>query len=327
MSQVVIQNRVVVLGAAGFIGYHIADSLSKLTSQKMLIVDNFVRGVRDKEFLRLIASPNIEFIERDLSLEVSYHGLFEGDDIVINCAAMNGTKNFYLNSTGVVRHSAISSILAAEYAASAKVSKYIYFGTPESYAGAINLGIAKIPTSEAVPLIIDDPLNLRWSYAASKTIGEIATIANHFQFGLNAIIFRIHNIYGPRMGKDHVVPDLVTKFLSGSFEVYGVNESRTFMYIDDLVNILKKFISNNFNDRALIYNVGSSKEIQIKSLAELILKQMNLGKDIIPLPSLKGSVLRRVPDVTLLRSIIEFEETDLSIGISKYIEWYLKANK
>ena len=320
-----IKNRVVVLGAAGFIGYHIAESISKITSQKTLIVDNFIRGKRDKEFQSLIASPSIEFIECDLSLDVSYQDLFHSNDIVINCAALNGTKNFYTNSTGVIRHSAISSILAAEYAAKANVSKYIFFGTPESYAGAINLGIANIPTTENVPLVIEDPLNLRWSYAASKTIGEIATVANYSQFGLNAKIFRIHNIFGPRMGTDHVVPDLVSKFLSGNYEVYGVEESRAFMYIDDLVFIVNKFISHDSIDNNLIYNIGSSIETQIKALAELILKQLNIDKSITPLPSLRGSVLRRVPDVTLLKKNIEFQETDLTTGVRKYIEWYIKA--
>jgi nucleoside-diphosphate-sugar epimerase len=97
------------------------------------------------------------------------------------------------------------------------------------------------------------------------------------------------------------------------------------MYIDDLVFIVNKFISNDSIDNNLIYNIGSSVETQIKTLAELILKQLNIDKSIIPLPRLRGSVLRRVPDVTLLKKNIEFQETDLTAGVKKYIEWYIKA--
>ena len=314
--------RIVVLGAAGFIGFHLSRKLQELNNVNLVLVDNFIRSSNDSEFKLLLLKPNIEFFDKDLSDPGVYINFFQAGDIVINCAAFNGTRNFYKRPVDVVRHSAITSILSAEFAAKAAVAKYLYFGSAESYSGSINLGLANVPTAESVPLVIDNPQNVRWSYAASKTMGEIATVANVNQYGLNAKIFRVHNIYGPRMGLDHAVPDLVSKFASGNFEVYGVNESRAFMYIDDLVSIIINFIYDNSTNKNLIYHIGSTNETKIKDLANLILNLLEIEQKIIPMPNLVGSVMRRIPDTSLLKSRFSFIETDLKVGIRHYIEWF-----
>jgi nucleoside-diphosphate-sugar epimerase len=320
-----LKQRIVVLGAAGFIGFHLSKRLSDSNKVDLVLVDNLIRGVEDKEFQKLIEKESVSFQELDLSREIFYKDLFRPKDIVINCAALNGTQNFYQIPVEVLRHSAITSILTGEFAAKNKVSKYIYFGSAESYAGGVNLGITKVPTPENVPLVIDDPENMRWSYAASKTIGEIATIANQKQLGLNAVILRVHNIYGPRMGDKHVIPDLVYKFSKGNFEVQGVHESRAFMYVNDLVNVVLKFIFDFDTFPDLIFNVGSSREIFIKDLSTMIMSELGLAHNIIETPSLEGSVIKRIPDTNKLRNLLEFEETDLKDGIRNYIEWF-KSN-
>ena len=316
--------RIIILGAAGFIGYHLSKSIQKLSNINLILVDNFVRSARDSDFNSLTLCENVKFVGIDLSIQDSYSNLFQQGDIVVNCVAFNGTNNFYKYPVDVVRHSAITAIYAAEYAAKAAVSKYLYFGSAESYAGGINLGLAKIPTAENVPLIIDNPRNVRWSYAASKTMGEIATVANLNQYGLNAKIFRVHNIYGPRMGFDHVVPDLVRNFISGKFEVHGINESRAFMYIDDLVFVVTRFIFDDEPDDNLIYHIGSTQETKIRDLADLILETLEIKRTVIPGPNLEGSVLRRIPDTTLLKKRFAFRETDLKDGIRNYVDWFRK---
>ena len=314
--------RIIILGAAGFIGYHLSKSIQKHSNTNLILVDNFVRSARDIDFNSLTLFENVEFMEKDLSIQDSYINLFQQGDVVVNCVAFNGTNNFYKNPVDVVRHSAITAIYAAEFAAKAGVSKYLYFGSAESYAGGINLGFANVPTAENVPLIIDNPRNVRWSYAASKTMGEIATVANLNQYGLDAKIFRVHNIYGPRMGFDHVIPDLVRNFIEGKFEVHGINESRAFMYIDDLVFVVTRFIFDDELDDNLIYHIGSTQETKIQDLADLILKTLEIKQTVIPVPGLEGSVLRRIPDTSLLKKRFAFHETDLRDGIRNYVEWF-----
>jgi len=317
------KQRIVILGAAGFIGFHLAKYLQLNCKSELILVDNFSRGKSDKSFNELSNLDRVKSIELDLSLEASYIDLFLENDIVINCVAYNGTQNFYSKPVQVIRNSGITAALAAEFCAKAKVKNYIYFASPESYAGGVNLGFTSIPTDEKVPLVIEDVNNPRWSYAASKTFGEVATIANHHQFNLNFIILRIHNVYGPRMGFQHVIPDLIEKFKNGNTEVHGVNESRAFFYVEDLSQIVfslifKKSIKNNS-----IYNVGSTKEIKVEHLARMILEEMGLKLTINPVPSFMGSVSRRCPDTSLIRDQVAYQETELKQGLKSTISWYL----
>lgn len=320
------EKRIVILGAAGFIGYHLSNSISKYPNVNLVLIDNFVRGRNDNYYRKFSELNNTMVLDLDLSLENSYQNLLNENDIVINCAALNGTQNFYNFPVQVIRHSALTAILAAEYSAICKVDKYIYLGSPESYAGGINLGIVEIPTNESVPLVIDNPLNTRWSYAASKTMGEISAIANHNQYKLDSLIIRVHNIYGPRMGNNHVVPDLVERFLKNNFDVVGIDESRAFMYIDDLVFILNKLIFDKITIEDRILHIGSTREIVIKDLAYMILDILNLKNKINPLANFNGSVLRRAPDTKLLQSKLVYEETDLRTGLNKYIDWFKEVN-
>ena len=77
------------------------------------------------------------------------------------------------------------------------------------------MGIAGIPTPENVPFAFPDSRNLRWSYGMSKAIGEASCWAINHESDIDFTIIRVHNVYGPRMGLEHVIPDLITKFLAG----------------------------------------------------------------------------------------------------------------
>ena len=316
--------RIVILGAAGFIGYHIAKNLADEGKCEILLVDSFIRGTNDDDFIELSGLQNVSFVELDLSKDSSFSDLFRKGDLVINCAALNGTQNFYQVPLDVMLNTGISAFFAARYAALAQVNKYIYLGSSESYAGGVNLGFVDVPTSEGVPLVIEDVENVRWSYSLGKTFGEVACYSASSQLDLNFQILRIHNIYGPRMGNKHVIPDLIEKFTSGNMDVPGYSESRAFMYIDDLVGVVRFLIANELNNIRLL-NVGSQTETLIKTLAEKIAKALDIDKAIKALDSWPGSVKRRLPDTSLLRSIYTFEETHLDKGLDKTISWYLKS--
>ena len=317
------QTRVVVLGAAGFIGFHVATYLLKNKKYNLLLVDNFTNSKLDTAFENLIRDSRVDFRNLDLTLQSSYENLLSENDIVFNCAALNGTQNFYSKPTDVIKNTAISAVLAAEYSSTCRVQKYVYFGSSESYAGGLELGLISLPTVEKVPLVLPDIENVRWSYGASKTLGEIATISNHEQYKLNFLIIRLHNIYGPRMGIKHVIPDLIQRFLTLDGGVYGLEETRSFMYIDDFIKLLMALTFESGIDQNCVYNVGSQNEILIKDLAIKVRDVMKLDFEIYSLGNFSGSVKRRCPDTSKLRSQISFDETSLDLGISETVKWYL----
>lgn len=312
--------RIVILGAAGFIGFHLAKTFID-AGYNVVGVDNFLRGENDEPYSKLSSSANCKFINLDLSIESAYKDLFQKGDSVYNCAALNGTQNFYSNPLSVIENSAIPSIYAAKYAGLAKVKRYTYFGSSESYAGGLSLGLIPIPTPESIPLALPDVSEVRWSYAASKTMGEVAAFAAKKELDLTIQILRIHNIYGPRMGDKHVIPDLIQKFRNKDYSVHGVNETRSFFYIQDLIEVLLRLaVLENVPE---VLNVGSMSEMRVGDLAVLIARILNTPGEIVPIKGFSGSVLRRCPDTSLLRSIVDLPETPIEIGLAKTIEWYV----
>jgi nucleoside-diphosphate-sugar epimerase len=153
-------------------------------------------------------------------------------------------------------------------------------------------------------------------------MGEVAAFAAKKELGLKVQVLRIHNIYGPRMGDKHVIPDLIDKFRKNDFSVHGVDETRSFFYIKDLIDVLLAL--SEMDSVPEILNVGSMSEIRIGDLANLIANFLGTPGDIVPVEGFSGSVLRRCPDTSLLKSLLNFTETPIRVGLSTTIEWYLE---
>ena len=126
-----------------------------------------------------------------------------------------------------------------------------------------------IPTDETEPLRIPDIFNPRYSYGGGKILTELMGIHYGKKYFKKLIIFRPHNVYGPNMGNEHVVPELINRFkkLKGKkFKIQGTgNEIRSFIYIDDFVKAFNLIL--NKGKHLNIYNIGTSDKIQIKNLA------------------------------------------------------------
>jgi UDP-glucose 4-epimerase len=314
------KNRIVILGGAGFIGYHLSFFLAeKYPTTRIIIADSFINSKLDSRLLELLERPNVRLIEGNLCEETFVSNLIQQNDYVLNLAAFNGTANFYNFPFSVLENSAISAILAPKYCAINGAKKYIYFGSSESYAGAIQLGLVDLPTKEDVPLVVVDPKNPRWSYGSAKTIGEIAAHAVHAQYGLSYNILRVHNIYGPRMGINHVIPDLINRFNEGNGTVYGIEETRSFLFVTDAIHMISEIMSNKSCEN-LTLNIGSEDEISIKDLSLLIKDLVKPELELTPLDRIPGSVVRRRPDMSLTRSFVSPALTNLSDGLKLVIK-------
>jgi UDP-glucose 4-epimerase len=314
-------NRHVFLGGAGFIGYHLADFYSRSGDFEILIIDNLVRGENDQYFQELCSRKNVIYLNMDLCDAEKLSQVLVQGDIVFNLAALNGTQNFYNQPLNVLRNTAVSAIAIVEACGKVRVQKYIYFGSSESYAGAVQLGLATIPTPENVPFVFPDPTNLRWSYGLSKSIGEVASYALHKESKVDFLICRVHNIYGPRMGLEHVIPDLITKFLNGKLEVYGGDETRSFMFVADLVKIVDQiYLKPEYGN--IVVNIGNSSETKISDLAEMLRQKLGIAGNLEFQASISGSVARRVPDLTLMNAHTQLIPTNLNDGLDATISYY-----
>ena len=322
---------ILITGAAGFIGFSLAqDAASK--GKIVYLVDNFTRGQRDDDFENLCALPQCVMLDGDLLDQDFCQKLpFEKVETLYHFAAINGTQNFYDKPYEVIKANFTTLTNVLEAIPENCNLKFIYSSSSEAYAGSVENGPAPIPTPENVPLTIADPSNPRWSYGASKLLAEVALFSYAKASNIIPYIVRFHNIYGPRMGVKHVIPNFVEKILSmkdqvdPQIELMGHDQTRSFCFIDDAINAL-----NIFDEKTIetgIYNIGDPRaEITVEKLfkycCEIILEGQTIP--IIPIAPPKGSVSRRVPDIRKIGNYGYIPKTDLREGLCKTISWYLE---
>lgn len=322
--------KILITGGAGFVGYHLAKKEANLGNE-VTIIDYFERPNLDSDFKELIAKDNVIFLKKDLTLQQTFNELqTDYYDVVYHLAALNGTANFYNYPAKVLKIGCLSTIYLLDWIANhSKHPKIIYTSSSETYAGTANLQGEDfpIPTPEDVPLTIDDVKNVRWSYGASKLIGEVAFYSYSKMYGINDFnIVRLHNIYGPRMGQEHVICQFIIRFLKGErpFKIFGGDETRAFCFIDDALEAFNKIVNSKMQKE--IIHVGNDKEeILITDLAKIVFDVGGENYNFIKDPAPVGSVKRRCPNIEKLKSLGLKEQIKLRSGIETTFSWY-KSN-
>jgi nucleoside-diphosphate-sugar epimerase len=316
-------NRIMVTGAAGFIGYHLARRLQQQGDAQLVLVDNFARGEDDEAYRRLCRMPNVEAHEADLT-DPSHVARLPDVDVIYHEAALNGTQNFYERPYEVLRCGTLPAFhLIEKYVRGGRLERFVYAGTPEAYASTVTRFGWEVPTDETVPLCVDDVFNERWSYAAAKIHGEVLTINACRQFGVPFSIVRYHNVYGPRMGDKHVVPDFLARLQRGVCELHGHDDTRAFLYIDDAVEATLR-IGTCQQTAGEVVNVGGDRELSILALAREMLDILGRGDQIALHSAPAGSVKRRLPSIRKLQALTGFRARwSLRAGLAETMRYYV----
>ena len=200
--------------------------------------------------------------------------------------------------------------------------KFIFFSTSEVYSPLIKTNNAKFPLKEDVALMVNKETYPRDSYYLSKIIGEKIVQLS----GFNYLCLRPHNIYGPRMGYSHVIPELIKKIKfqkSKKIKIYSPSHKRAFCYIDDAI---EQIVGLSFGNKAKnkTFNIGNSREeIKIFDLAKMIKNKLKSKKKLIKYIYTSGSPKRRVPSMSKTSSYLKKTKyISLNKGIQNYINWY-----
>ena len=288
--------RILVTGSSGFIGQHLVPALD-LLGHEVYCVDR-TNGV-------------------DLC-EKKYVDQLPDVDIVVHLAAHNGTRHFYERPLDVVRDGVLpTQYLIDRYAG--KVERFVFTGTCESYAGAVDLFNYPVPTDEHVPLVIGDVTNPRWSYGGSKIVNEIQVVAAKEQLGQEYAIIRYHNVYGPGQ-RDHFIPEFYQRALTGDFTLKGWENTRSFMYISDAIEATIRVIFEQAFANEIV-NIGVDDEISIRDLAVRILCEAGIVGEPVLEDAPLGSVKRRCADVSKFNQLTDFTpQVDLQQGIRLTLE-------
>lgn len=233
-------------------------------------------------------------------------------DIVVHMAATNGTKLFYDIPTDVAFNNTLPTFNLIKRYRNSK-TKFVFTSTCEIFNGAIDNGLYPVPTDENVPVMFNDILNPRWSYSIPKALGE-NLVANS---GLPWLIIRYFNIYGPRQ-RDHFISEFVERVSKGEYYIKG-DDTRSFCFIKDAVNITDLLTLNISNETV---NVGRQEEIQISTVAKLIMEIMGVDSNKLEIfPAPVGSAKRRCPDTEKMLKLTDYKYIyDLREGLKITLE-------
>jgi nucleoside-diphosphate-sugar epimerase len=309
-----------VTGGAGFIGSALAKRLAE-DNHEVRVFDDFSRGQAHR--LRGVAC---DIVEGDIRTPDAIDRAMQGCDSVIHLAYLQGTQTFYAEPRQVldVAIRGITNVLSS--CQRWGVGELLLVSSSEAYQVA-----AIVPTPETIPLTVPDPLNPRYSYGGGKIVCEIMANA-WFRTGVldRLIIARPHNIFGPDMGREHVIPEfclrmnrLVEEKPTGiiEFPIQGSGaETRSFCYISDCIDQLTLLLAEA--SQLGIYHVGTMDERTISEVAHEVAQLYDREIKLLPGTLPEGSPPRRLPDTSKIEALGYSPRTGFSEGLKKTLRWY-----
>src|SRR3989338_458400 len=196
------KKKYLVTGGTGFIGSALVRRLVQ-KGHHVRVLDNDIRGASSR--LSDIKGK-IELIKADIRDPRQVSDACKGVDSIIHLAFINGTEYFYTKPELVLEVGVKGMMNVIDASLEHGIKELVLASSSEVYQTP-----PKIPTDETAPLVVPDPLNPRYSYGSGKIISEMLAInygRKHFE---RVVIFRPHNVYGPDMGWEHVIPQLVLR--------------------------------------------------------------------------------------------------------------------
>jgi nucleoside-diphosphate-sugar epimerase len=321
---------ILVTGGYGFIGSALVKALIA-SGQKVRVLDNEFRG----QHLRL-AGVEHQCIFGDICNRIDVLEASKGCDEIIHLAFINGTQNFYSMPNRVLDVGVRGICNVLDACRINNIQNLLLASSSEVYQSA-----SQVPTSEKVPLVIPDPFNARYSYAAGKIISEMMAIHNMELFE-KMIIVRPHNIYGPDMGNEHVIPQMAQRIkvdgelvfqgqepvetmnqTNGHRVFYGAAQTRSFCYITDAVRAL--MITRERGIHGQIYNIGNEDEVPILDLARKIAGIAGKPIKVISMDGpvgAPGETSRRCPDISKITELGYRQTITLDAGLHHTLKWY-----
>jgi nucleoside-diphosphate-sugar epimerase len=309
-----------VTGGTGFIGSALVGALVR-AGARVRSLDNDSRGMQRR--LGPI-SAKVELVVGDIRDPEVVRKATAGVDCVCHLAYVNGTEFFYTKPSLVLDVAIRGMMNVLDACRSSGVRDLVLASSSEVYQTP-----PFIPTDETTPLSIPDILNPRYSYGGGKIACELMAI----NFGRTdfdrVVIFRPHNVHGPDMGQEHVIPQFairmreLCKGTTGTiqFPIQGTGqESRAFIYIDDLVDGVLKVIDRG--EHLGIYHIGTDTEVTIEQLARQIAHYFNRDLQIVPGDLALGSTSRRCPDISKMRALGFEPRVSLAEGLTSTLKWY-----
>jgi UDP-glucose 4-epimerase len=311
-----------VTGGTGFLGSAFVRKLVA-RGESVRVLDNGLRGRADRLG---DAASKVELMEGDVRNYSDVVKACKGVERVWHFAMINGTEFFYSHPDLVVDVGVAGTLNAIKAGIECGAKEMVVASSSEVYQTP-----PMVPTPETVPLVIPDPSNPRYSYGSSKAIAEVMAFSFAKSFE-RTMIFRPHNAYGADMGWEHVIPQFALR-MADLIQEHGTtkpipfpiqgdgSETRAFVHVDDFTHGLECMIAKG-KDRQ-VYHLGTDVETKISELAHLVAKALGATIDLRKGELLKGSTLRRCPDISKARRELDYApKIPLERGLTDVVRWY-----
>ena len=305
--------RVVITGAAGFIGSHLAETLLDL-GYSVVGIDNLLTG--DIANISHLANRDFLLIKHDVTNYIYIDGQV---DVVLHWASPASPIDYLELPIPTLKVGALGTHKALGLA-KAKNARFVLASTSEVYGDPL-----EHPQRETYWGNVN-PIGPRGVYDEAKRFAEAMTVAYHRYHGVDTKIVRIFNTYGPRMrvNDGRAVPTFIPQALRGEeITIFGDgHQTRSFTYISDLVDGVIRLMRSDINDPV---NVGNPHEMTIEEIARTIIRMTGSSSTLVyrPLPTDDPKV--RQPDITKARTLLGWEpKVDLATGLEQTIAYFRK---
>lgn len=308
--------KVLVTGAGGFIGSHLADNLVEMGAEVTAFIHYNSRndwGLLEDRTRQ--DNESLTVIMGDITDPFNVHNAVKEQEIIFHLAALIGIPYSYVAPESYVRTNIIGTTNVLQAALEEEVKRVVHTSTSEVYG-----------TAQYTPIDEGHPLSGQSPYSASKIGADKIAESYFFSFGLPVSIFRPFNTYGPRQSTRAIIPTIITQALTSDvIKIGSLDPVRDLTFVQDTV---KAFMAMATCDHAIgkTIHAGNGKGITIGELAEIIIQKINPSARILP----EGSRIRPVNSEvrTLIcnnsraREILGWApEVSLDEGLDKTIQW------
>ena len=309
---------VLVTGGAGFIGSHLLDLLIEEGVAQLAVVDNFFLGSRSNLTTALQKMPEMHILPIDASQDNMLYEAFtqlKPIDVVFDLAVIPLPTSLeqprFCFDTNVRITSVLCELLRQGY-----FETLVHFSSSEAYGSA-----------RAVPMGEDHPLEPLTPYAASKAASDHLVRTYAATFGVDALIVRPFNNYGPRQNDQQyagIIPTMIRSvFEKRAFTIFGDGlQTRDYIYVTDTVQAALALYKNP-QAHGMVVNLASGREISILDIKTKIEQILECEIPTQYGPTRPGDVRRHLADVTLLKRLIDFEpQISMDEGLARTVDFY-----
>jgi len=313
--------RLLVTGAAGFLGSHVAEALLA-RGDEVVGLDNFDpfygRDVKEANLAALKKQPRFRFVEGDIRDAGLVRGLMTADTVIVHLAARAGVRPSIEDPAEYASVNVDGTVVLLEAARAAKSPAFVFAGSSSVYGDT-----TPVPFAESVAAV--NPIS---PYAATKRAGELLCATYVHLFGMRIISLRFFTAYGPRQRPDLAIHSFTRLMASGqAVPQFGDGSTeRDYTYVADIVQgVLAGCDWTRRPDGPAfeIVNLGESRTVRLDRLIALIGEALGVSPRIERRPMQPGDVQRTCADISKARALLGYQPvTAIEDGIPRFVRWY-----